>query len=125
MAITGSQPAYRMAQSGVMRSGTSRSNVHSTLVFIAIAGVHVATGRAVDANKALAETLTITETQGATPNTATFTVMGFQPTDGQDVQITVGSKNTLDREFAGTSTATPARPRTGTTRSASSITPGS
>jgi hypothetical protein len=102
MAISGAQPAYSMAQGGVMRGGSSRGNVHSTKVFVAIGGVHYATGRAVDAQRVLDDTLSISETEGATPNTAAFQVQGFQPTDGQDVVLTMGSKNNLDRLFAGT-----------------------
>jgi hypothetical protein len=102
MAISGAQPAYKLAQGAVLRAGTSRANVTTPQVFIAIAGVQVATAPAVPAHCVLADTLTITETQGPTPNTATFTAMGFQPTDGQDVVITLGSINNLDRQFGGT-----------------------
>jgi hypothetical protein len=102
MALTGSQPAYRLAQGGVMRGGTSRGNVHSPQVFVAIDGIQYATARAVDGEKVLDDTLVISERDGATPNTCSFTVQGFQPTDGQDVVITLGSINNLQRLFAGT-----------------------
>jgi hypothetical protein len=102
MAITGSQRAYSMAQGGVMRGGSSRGNVHSMQTFVAIAGVQYAAARAVDAQQVDNDTLTITETEGQTPNTCWFRVRGFQPTDGQDVVITMGSINNLDRTFAGT-----------------------
>lgn len=101
MPITGSQKAQLNAQSGVIRSATSRSNVHSTKVFVAISGVQYATARADPTKKVLDTSLTINEAPGTTPNTADFTVQGFQPTSGQDVVITLGSINNLDRLFAG------------------------
>ena len=59
MPVTGSQPAQLLAQGGVMRAATSRANVHTTCVFVAIAGVQYATARPVDAQKVLNETLSI------------------------------------------------------------------
>jgi len=94
--------ARMYAQAGVLRAGASRANVHSTRVFVAIAGVQYAAARAVDAQKVRNETLVITETEGDTPNTCSFEVTGFQPTDGQEVVITAGSIHNLDRLFAGT-----------------------
>jgi len=90
------------AQAGVMRAGASRANDHSQFTYVAIAGVQYANARAVSAQRVKNETLTITETEGETPNTAAFAVRGFTPTDGQDVVITLGSINNAEREFAGT-----------------------
>ncbi len=98
--ITG-EKARMYALAGVMRAGASRAGYTSPSVFVTIAGVHVATGRDVAAQKILNETLSISETEGETPNTCSFEVQGFQPSDGQDVVITLGSKNNLDRLFAG------------------------
>jgi hypothetical protein len=100
MPITGSQKAQLYAMSGVERSGTTRSNVHSKQIFVQIAGVHYATGRAGTA-QVDEGTLTIQETDGETPNTCSFQVRGVTPSNGQEVIITQGSKNNLDREFAG------------------------
>ena len=97
---TGAQ-AHMYAQAGLMRAGESRANYTSPRVFVAIDGVQVATARAVDTEKVLDDTLTITEQEGETPNTAVFQVQGFEPTAGQDVVITLGSINNLDRLFAG------------------------
>lgn len=102
MAISGSQKALMFATAGVLRAGAGRANYTSPKVFVAIAGVHYATGRAVDTQKVLAETLTISEGTGTTPSTCGFQVQGFQPSPGQDVVITLGSKNNGDRQFAGT-----------------------
>jgi hypothetical protein len=101
MPISGSQPAYSHAQGGVMRGASSRGNVHSKQVFVKIAGVHYATGRDVAGRQVDEGTLSIQEVDGETPNTCTFQVRGFTPSDGQEVIITQGSKNNLDREFAG------------------------
>jgi len=100
--VSGSLPSLDYAMGGVMRGSMSRANDHSPLVFVAIGGVHYATGRAVAAQKVDNETLQITEREGETPNTCGFRVRGFTPSDGQDVVITLGSKNNLDRLFAGT-----------------------
>jgi len=94
--------ALMYAQAGVMRAGASRANHHSRLTFVAIAGVQYASARLVDALQVDNDTLTITETAGETPNTCSFEVRGFQPTDGQEVIITQGSINNAEREFAGT-----------------------
>jgi hypothetical protein len=100
MGISGSQPAYSYAQGGVMRGSSSRGNVSSPQVFLTIAGVHYATGHT-GAAQVENETLTITETDGDTPNTCSFEMRGIVPSNGQDVVLTVGSKNNLDRLFAG------------------------
>jgi len=94
--------ALMYAQAGVMRADASRANATSPKVFVAINGVHYATARAVAGQQIDDDTLEIQETDGETPNTCGFQVRGFVPTDGQDVVITLGSKNNLDRLFAGT-----------------------
>jgi len=100
--VSGSLPSLDYAMGGVMRGSMSRGNDHSMLVFVKIAGVQYATARAVNAQKVLNETLSISEREGETPNTCSFEVKGFTPSDGQDVVITLGSINNLDRQFGGT-----------------------
>jgi hypothetical protein len=100
VAITGSQKAYKYALSGVLRSGSGRSNYTDSRVYVSIGGTQYATGRATPSHLVLAETLTIAESQGQ-PSTADFRVQGFQPTVGQEVIITLGSRNSLDRQIAG------------------------
>lgn len=99
--VTG-EKARMYALSKIERSGATRSGYTSPTIFVTIAGVQVAANRAVATQLILQDTLTITEREGATPNTASFTVKGFIPTDGQDVVITRGSQNRTGREFAGT-----------------------
>jgi hypothetical protein len=91
----------RYALSNVARSGASRSNHTSPAVFISIGGVHYGVGRA-GSPGVLAESLTITDQLNEIPNTATCTTVGFIPVEGQEVLVTIGSKNNGRREFAGT-----------------------
>jgi hypothetical protein len=92
-------PTYALF--GVARLGATRLNYHSPFVFVAINGVHVATGRAVDTAKVLNETLTLDYNLNESPDTGTCTTTGFVPLEGQDVVITLGSKNNLIRHFGG------------------------
>jgi hypothetical protein len=88
------------ALSNVARAGATRSGYTSPATFITIDGVHYGTGRS-GTPGVLAESLTIQDQLNETPNTATMTVVGFVPVDGQEVIVTVGSKNNARREFAG------------------------
>src|SRR5689334_21104735 len=99
MAITGSQHAYKYALSGVLRSGSGRSNYTDPRVYVSIGGTEYATAPANVNKRVLAETLSITESASA--NTCTFQCRGFAPTAGQEVIIRLGSKNQGDRHFAG------------------------
>jgi hypothetical protein len=90
-------PTYALA--GVARAGATRSNYHSPQLFISIGGVQYATARSVASQRVLA--LTISGVLAETPDTAQLTTEGFTPRVGQDVIITLGSMNNLDREFAG------------------------
>lgn len=92
-------PKYALLN--VARLGATRLNYHSPKVFVSIAGVQYATARLTDAEKVLDGSLTITDTLNATPNTARCLVKGFLPTEGQEVIVTLGSINNLNREFAG------------------------
>ena len=89
------------AMSGVARAGATRSNVHSNRVFVSIDDVHYATGRAAEATRILVESLQITDNHHEEPTTGQCRAMGFTPIEGQTVVITLGSKNTLVREFGG------------------------
>jgi hypothetical protein len=92
-------PLY--ALSGVMRSGATRSNYHSGQVFVAIDGVHYATGRADEATRIPVDSLQIVDSLHEEPTTGHCTALGFTTVEGQEVVITLGSKNTLEREFGG------------------------
>src|SRR4029077_12758985 len=71
-------------------------------LFVSGYGVQVGDARAVPANKILTDSLSITEVLNQSPNTAAFTSVGFEATQGQDVIITRGSINAIDRVYAGT-----------------------
>ena len=90
------------ALSGIARAGATRSNYHSAKVFVAIAGVHYGTARAVDAQQIADGSLTISDQLADAPTTASCLTRGFVPQAGADVVITLGSKNNLRRDFAGT-----------------------
>jgi hypothetical protein len=126
MAISGSQLAYTPARSNLARSGASRSGwpiavgvkvplyalsniarsnaTRSAYVgpagFVSIGGVPIGTNPATPGAKIVGD-LTITDVLNQTPNRCTFRVRGLIPAIGQDVRITVGSKNTNDPLFAG------------------------
>lgn len=85
--------------SNVERCGATRTGYHSPKVFVSVGGVHRAHGRAVDAYRV--SDLVINENTSGTPNTASFVARGWEPTKGMEVIITLGSKNTLRRLFAG------------------------
>lgn len=89
------------ALSGVARSGATRSNYHSGKICLAVAGVHYAFGRASSSVGVLYDSLSIQESNDE-PTTAACTLRGVVPTIGQSVVMTLGSKNNLMREFAGT-----------------------
>lgn len=102
MPITGSQKALMYAQSGVERCGATRTGYHSAYVYMTIGGVQVGHARTNDSQKVLLDSFSVTEESGDTPNTATATVIGLSPTPGQEVIVQYGSKNNLDKIFAGT-----------------------
>lgn len=90
-------PKYALA--GVARAGATRSNYHGPQVFISIGGVQYATARSNPLQRVLS--LRVSDVLNETPNTAQLTTQGFTPQVGQDVIITLGSMNNLDRLFAG------------------------
>jgi len=94
MAITGSQKAYTYALSNVARSGATRSGYVSAHVYITIGGASF-TGSVAYGS------LTITDSLDEVPNRCTFRAINAVPTTGQDVIITLGSRNSLERLFAG------------------------
>lgn len=100
MPITGSDLALMYAQSAVIRSGASRSNYTSKRPFVSIDGTHYATARAVSARRVMPG-LTIQQELDDAPDTCTFQTKGFQPGVRQEVVVNLGSKDNLDRLFAG------------------------
>lgn len=97
-ALVAGEKARMYALGGVARGGATRGGYHSPKVFVAINGVHYATARAVDGQQVDNETLTIT---WARPNRCSFQMRGVVVADGAEVVATMGTKNTLTREFAG------------------------
>lgn len=87
--------------SGVGRAGATRSGYYSTKTFISVAGTHYGDGFASATQRVLLESLEVTDVLNESPNTCHFTCKGFLPTARQEIIITQGSKNTLERLFAG------------------------
>lgn len=100
MPISGSQKALMHAQFGVMRFGASRFGYHSPRVAVSVGGVQRAYAKPTASHKI--EGLTIQETNSETPNKASFQAVGWTPTTGMEVVVTLGSTNRLRRLFGGT-----------------------
>jgi hypothetical protein len=105
MAISGSDKALMYALGGVMRGGASRGGYINGCVFINLNGLHVGWGASDNRYRVLLDSLTITDELDEVANRCTFRVkapIGGTPfTTGREVIITQGSKNNLQRLFAG------------------------
>ena len=94
MGISGSDSALMFAQSGVARSGATRSGHHDGRSYWSI--------NATDKTSDVRRDGTITDVRDDAPNTCDFsTGSGLQPTKGQAVIVTLGSKNNRARLFSG------------------------
>jgi hypothetical protein len=99
MAITGSQKSQQFALGGVARGGAFRAGAVPPKLFVSVGGIHRAYGQSGTSYRV--RDLTVDDTLGEVPNTCRFTAIGFTPTVGMDVIITLGSMNSLTREFGG------------------------
>jgi hypothetical protein len=95
--------ARMYALGGIMRGGASRGGYVSSRVFISIDGVHVGFGGTPgDAHVGtLIGSLSIRDELDEVPNTCTFRVNGTVAATGGEVVVTLGSKNSVSRLFAG------------------------
>lgn len=91
------------ALSHLARSGATRSNYHSPRPFLVIDGVPMGQHPRADALDpgVLIDSLSITDLLNEQPNRCAFVAVGFHPTEGQRVVITLGSINNTTRLFAG------------------------
>lgn len=103
MAITGNQKAYMPALSGIGRSGAIRSGAFPKTVFISIGGVPLPPLGSDPTTRVgvLLGSLTITDNLDEAANRCTFRLTNAGAAQGQEIVITMGSKNNLDRLFAG------------------------
>lgn len=106
--ISGTDPALMYALANVMRAGATRANYTSARPFVSIAGTHYAQARDDDAEKILPG-LIIRQAMNDTPDTCTFSTRGFAVSYGAEVIVTIGSKNNMDRLFAGVILTTESR----------------
>ena len=95
-------PALMYAVSNLLRSGASRSNYHNGQVFISVDGEPVGPRSAATDPGVLVSSFTLRDALDHTPTTGQLTAIGFTPTIGHRVIITLGSPHNLSREFAGT-----------------------
>lgn len=92
--------ALMYALGKVARGGATRGAYVSSDAFITIGGSQVGT-TPVAGQRVLMDSLSITDTLEQAANTCSFRAMGFAPRVGQEIVITLGSKNSLTRLFAG------------------------
>lgn len=93
--------AHMYALGGVMRGGVGRAGYVAGTVFIRFDGEHIGLAPDDQAIGVIIESLSITDVLDETPNTCRFRVNGKVPKQGGEIVLTMGSKNRLDRLFAG------------------------
>jgi hypothetical protein len=93
MPITGSQKALMYALSGVERCGATRSGYVNGRTFVSIGGSDVT-------DQVERGTLQVVD-DAPTPKQCTMRVEGVVPSRGAEVLVTRGSKNSVDKLFAG------------------------
>lgn len=90
------------AQAGIARAGATRAGYVSGAVFISIPGYgHVGYGRTAAGVGTRIGSLSITDALDEAPNTCRFRMIGAVLNIGDPVVITLGSKNSYTRQFAG------------------------
>jgi hypothetical protein len=89
------------ALGGLARGGAFRGGYVSGKVFIAIDGTHQGFGRPDAHTGILLDSLRITDLLDETPNRCAFRVNGYAETTGSEIVITLGTKNSNTRLFAG------------------------
>lgn len=89
------------ALGGVARGGATRGGYVSGLIFVLAGGVHVGHGRAPGTPGVVIESLAITDSLDDTPNRCRYRQRGAVPANGTEIVLTLGSKNNLERMFAG------------------------
>lgn len=94
------EPARMYALATVARAGAARSGFVSGQVFLSYGGVHYGWGHTTPAG-ILIDSLSITPALDETPDTARWTINGAVVSEGDEVIITLGSKNATARLFAG------------------------
>lgn len=99
--LTTGEPARMYALGKVARGGATRGGYTDGRIYIRYVGYDVGWGRTVPWVGTLPESVTITDVLDETPNTCQFTVNGSFGALQAEVIITLGSKNRLERLFAG------------------------
>ncbi len=97
MSLSGNQKALMYALGAVARGGATRGGYHSMLPYISIGGSVFPGG----SGRVLLADLSIRDLLDETPNTCQLTVTGTAPPAGTEIIITLGSKNSGTRLFAG------------------------
>lgn len=103
MGISGAQTALMRAQVGPMRFGATRIGYQTGEVFVVLNGVLIANGLPTGTSGGVrVESLSIEDQLDDQPNTCRFQTWKVVPVKGQDVVVTIGSINNMQRLFAGT-----------------------
>lgn len=96
------EPARMYALMGVARMGATRTGYVSGAAFIRIGNTHVGFGRTSPTVGTLISSFSIQSELDETPDRCMFRLQGWVPPALEDVIITLGSKTSLTRRFAGT-----------------------
>lgn len=87
---------------GVARMGATRMGYVSGAAFLTIGDTHVGYGRTSPTTGILIGSLSVTQELDETPDRCLFRLTGWVPPTFEDVILTIGSKTSLTRRFAGT-----------------------
>lgn len=99
--LTPGEPARMYALAGVARAGATRAGYVSGAIFVKIGGVHVGYGRADPAVGVVIRSPAVSDVLDETPNTCRMRVNGAVVGTRDEVIVTLGSKNSYTRQFAG------------------------
>lgn len=96
MGISGTQKALMYALGGKARGGATRGGYVNGRAYVTVAGVDLTASGQVEKGS-----VTVDDELNEVPNTCNLRVEGLAPARGDEVIITLGSKNRLTRLFAG------------------------
>src|SRR5262245_33409170 len=95
------EKARMYALGKIARGGATRGGYVNSLVFINLDGEHIGFDPDDPTARTIIDSLAIDDALDETPNNCRFRVHGSVPVTGQDLIITLGSKNRLERLFGG------------------------
>ena len=93
--------ALMYALGGLARGGATRGGYHSAKPFVSVGGIQRGTSRLNPAEKVLTESMVIRNVVDDESDTCTIVAFNFVPREGDEVIVTLGTPNSLTREFGG------------------------